>query len=173
VIVGSTNDEQFLTDPTGSRRFWCLRVTAPIDAAAVARDRDQLWAEAVAALEAGEPWWLSADEDQEREVGAQEHRRRDAWEDRIAAWLDDDWPGLRVQKGLRHLTTGVVLEHCLCLGARDWSPQAQDRVAKAMRVLGYAPHQVRLSRDEVGLHRKPDGTSLTRINSWLAEDKSQ
>lgn len=87
VIVGSTNDDQFLTDPTGSRRFWCLRVATPIDASAVARDRDQLWAEAVAALEAGEPWWLSADEDREREQFAEEHAVEDPWLAPLEQWL--------------------------------------------------------------------------------------
>ena len=45
VIVGTTNDSKFLTDITGNRRYWPVKVKR-FDVAAIRRDRDQLWAEA-------------------------------------------------------------------------------------------------------------------------------
>ena len=46
IMVGTTNQEAFLIDITGNRRFAPVRVDA-IDLEGIKRDRDQLWAEAV------------------------------------------------------------------------------------------------------------------------------
>ena len=57
---------------------------------ALARDRDQLWAEAVAAYHAGETWWLDDDELRRAAEAEQEARRiDDPWEAIIADWLDN------------------------------------------------------------------------------------
>ena len=48
VFIGSTNEEEFLNDPTGNRRWWPLKVQCEmIDTDKLARNVDQIWAEAV------------------------------------------------------------------------------------------------------------------------------
>jgi hypothetical protein len=51
VFCGTVNEGGYLKDATGGRRFWPLELRVPIDVSVIARDRDQLWAEA-ATLEA-------------------------------------------------------------------------------------------------------------------------
>lgn len=62
-MIGTINNEGpgFLNDPSGSRRFAVVELTA-IDWGYVATDINQLWAEAYTAYQGGERWELTATE---------------------------------------------------------------------------------------------------------------
>ena len=89
VFVGSVNpsaDGSWLHDTTGGRRFWPVGVTKA-DVEGLAQARDQLWAEAVHRHKAGEPHWLSEDEE---EIAAEEQKARlqeNPWEFAVADFL--------------------------------------------------------------------------------------
>lgn len=53
VFVGTTNEDHYLSDPTGNRRFWPVRLTRPADLEWLRQHREQLLAEALHYLEAG------------------------------------------------------------------------------------------------------------------------
>lgn len=60
-FFGTTNDDEFLKDPTGGRRFWPVTVTdrgREVGDYLTAEVVDQVWAEIVVRYSAGEQWYL-------------------------------------------------------------------------------------------------------------------
>ena len=60
-FIGTSNVSDLLTDPTGSRRFLCVELTAPIDTVTPI-DYTQLYAQAVAELDRKLPYWFTEEE---------------------------------------------------------------------------------------------------------------
>lgn len=63
VLIGSTNNEHFLKDTTGNRRFWVVKVTGGEGVAKwgarLRKEVGQIWAEAYTIYKAGEPLMLN------------------------------------------------------------------------------------------------------------------
>lgn len=138
VIVGSTNEAQFLTDTTGDRRFWVVRVTR-VDTDTLRRDRDQLWAEALAALDAREGWWLVAEAEAARAEATEAHRVADAWEDSVATWLAS-----LDARDAREVTTQRVLTGALRVDLDRITSRESARVSAILRRLGYVTRVLRV-----------------------------
>jgi hypothetical protein len=89
VFVGTTNKAVYLRDETGARRFWPIKV-GEIDTEALARDRDQLFAEAVHLYRAGAQWWPDGAFEREHVKPEQEARfDDDAWAQKILSYVED------------------------------------------------------------------------------------
>lgn len=88
VFVGTTNEDTFLRDASGGRRFWPVTCGAKIDTEGLAADREQLFAEAVAAFRAGEAWHLSPDMEQLAKIEQEAAREEHPWEQRIREILN-------------------------------------------------------------------------------------
>ena len=87
VFVGTTNREAYLKDETGARRFWPVRV-GEVDVRGLQNARDQLFAEAVAAYKAREPWWPDRAFEQEHIKPQQRGRyETDPWETAITEFI--------------------------------------------------------------------------------------
>jgi hypothetical protein len=87
LFIGTTNEQVYLTDPTGGRRFWPV-ATSDIDLDLLAGMRDRLFAEALARFRRGEAWWPNHDFEAAHIVPEQENRfDADVWEEPIAEHL--------------------------------------------------------------------------------------
>lgn len=77
ILAGTTNESEWIKDQTGGRRFWPVRCGA-IDLEALKRDRDQLFAEALARLKEGDEGYLVPEE--ETKQLQDERRETHPWE---------------------------------------------------------------------------------------------
>jgi predicted P-loop ATPase len=87
VFIGTTNQEEFLKDDTGNRRFWPLSVSR-CDFEGVKEVQAQLLAEAMVLYAEGEALYL--DDEKTREQSEQQQKERmvsDVWEDQVFDYL--------------------------------------------------------------------------------------
>lgn len=127
VFVGTTNETVYLRDKTGGRRFWPV-VVGNVDIAALSRDRDQLFSEAVQLYRAGVNWWPDATF--ERTVIAPEQDARyesDAWEDVVETFL----------AGCRRTTILEIAKEALFITTDRIGTADQRRISAALRRLGW------------------------------------
>ena len=156
VFIGTTNDSEYLRDPTGARRFWPIKVRV-IDLEGITRDRDQLWAEAVHMYRAGATWW-EVPEDIAREE--QEARyQADSWEEIIENWL----------QGKSEVTTTQVLEECLYIERGRHDRLAQMRVGNIFRRLGWERIRVRRGEGRLWVYRPPDPVPTSEVGTGRAK----
>jgi predicted P-loop ATPase len=87
VFLGTTNEIRFLRDYTGNRRFWPI-VCGQIDLRLLRDNLAQLWAEAVAAYDAGEQWYLTKAEEKLAASVQEEHRVVSEVEEDVRLWLE-------------------------------------------------------------------------------------
>jgi len=128
VLAASTNEHDWQTDPTGARRYWAVPC-GRIDDAAIARDRNQLWAEAMVRYEAGEPSWLQDDEVPAQVAALNQRREVDPWEPKIM-----DWMVLRVE-----VTIEELLTQCLGFPIEKQSNNEARRAGRVLRANGWRP----------------------------------
>lgn len=147
VFAGTTNQDNYLKDPTGNRRYWpvfCHR----LDHQALARDRDQLWAEAVQLYRLNEPWWV---QDHDKGLFEEQQEARysaDVWEDLIREWLADP------VHSDDYYTTAAIMEGALHLEPSHMRQPEQTRVGMIMSRLGWTKRKKTITQRNGSTMRK-------------------
>lgn len=130
IFFGTINPSEsgYLTDATGNRRYWPVEVTKA-DIAVIAARRDDLWAEAMHAYQAGERWWFEGDDEEllaNNEVGKREEY--DVWEEILHEKM--------VAKGITSTTVAAALK-VIGVPEERMDDKVSRRVGKCLRALGY------------------------------------
>lgn len=105
VFVGTTNEHEYLSDPTGARRFWPVKLSRPMDLEGLRDEVELIWAEAVARFEAGEKWWPGREDAALLEPEQAARQESDPWEAPIRHYIDS---GARVELTVEELLGGVL-----------------------------------------------------------------
>lgn len=160
VIAGTTNETTYLRDPTGGRRWWALECTS-IDLAALARDRDMLWAECVVRVRNGERWHID-DAALAKEVSREQEQRRQThpWEERVTAYV----------AGQAFVTVTDILTNVIKLPLSQQTQREANTVVAILGQLGWAKTRASAPPRQWGYRRGDVRVSQeTRTGSRTAE----
>ncbi len=124
VFVGTTNEDSYLRDNTGGRRFWPIRC-GDIRIDLIEANRDQLFAEAVVCFKSGATWYEMPDADTKREQEAR--RQGDEWESVISTFLT----------GRADVTVSEIATDCLKIDIGKLEKGTQMRIANVLRSVGW------------------------------------
>ena len=127
IFGGSTNEETFLTDPTGNRRFWCVTAGEKVDQQGFLAIKERLWAEALAAFQNGEQWTLTDEERAMLEEANAQFMVENPLEVFLEEALNGRWPD-------QFFTTNRLLQDVLQSYKDRVHPKA---LASAMQALGW------------------------------------
>jgi putative DNA primase/helicase len=145
VFIGTTNEHVYLGDWTGGRRWLPLKV-GTVDLEAIRRDRDQLWAEAVARFRAGETWY--ADNNEFRDLAQREQEARtheDPWLAPLENWLRNSVcptsptsaTGSDIMR--ENFTTSDALDGAIQKPRGSITKADETRIGNLLRSFGYEP----------------------------------
>nr|ELR5224914.1 ATPase [Providencia rettgeri] len=135
LIIGTTNEDEFLADRTGNRRWLPVEV-AKVNVDDITRDVLQLWAEAREMFKADGIQYEAAEH-----LASQVHDKyaiRDAWLEIIEQWLDA--PDLLTGEKPRtrsFLRAAEVLREALNLDPKNISRREQMRISNVLQNCGY------------------------------------
>lgn len=142
VFIGTTNDDEFLGDATGERRWLPIRV-GKVDVAAIERDRDQLWAEGIELFKREGVQWRNA-----QTLAKDEHANykvHDTWESAISDWLNNNEMDVPegVRRGDRPFKLQDVMKSALQMNVQNIARRDELRAGRVLRSLGFEKRMVR------------------------------
>ena len=127
-----------MVDETGNRRFWViptpLNTQKPIDTAALALERDSIWAAAVLAYRAGETCFLSSEQEVAVADENAEYLISNPWQPAIETWLAQNYGAI--------ITTEVLLSDAVMKPLERQTRGDQMAIADVLRRLGYERKRV-------------------------------
>lgn len=152
VLVGTTNSDDYLRDPTGNSRMWPV-LCQSADIEWISLNRDQLWAEASSREVSGEAIWLD-DKDAQAEAAETTSARMsdEVWEPAIVKWLADPE---RISDPIP-ITSARVLEFALGMSKDKMTKASSMRVGIVLRAQGMLRCVIKDGVRSIRVWRMPD-----------------
>ena len=151
IIVGTTNQDRFLSDSTGSRRFWVVETRGKVNVELLASMRDQLWAEAVHLYRSGYQWWLNDDEETDRVTASEAYQVEGKWDCEIDKHVRE--------KSLTEVTLDRILIECIQKPLGQWTNADRGEARSALIRLGFEEHRLREGGGRVVVFRRAHDAS--------------
>lgn len=165
VFAGSTNEDAYLSDPTGNRRHWPIAV-GEVDVAGLRRDRDQLWAEAVHVYKQASTcpscladgaaercpehrWWLTRDEEAHAAAQAEARMSPSLLEEKVEAHFS-------AQPAQKRPASVSLLDVAGWAGESERPTRGLEvRIGHALKRLGFVRKRLRVSGKLVYRYETP------------------
>jgi predicted P-loop ATPase len=145
IFFGSTNDEEFLNDPTGERR-WLPGRCGRLDIQWIKTNRDQLWAEGTVRFMLGGVDWEDA-----QKLGLEEHEEfkvSDSWDTAVERWLQEDQLMGPSPAAQGWVTTSDALSGAVNIPLQHQDKAKEMRMGKVLRSLGWTRKRLLLPDGE-------------------------
>ena len=142
IFVGTTNNDEYLKDLTGNRRFWPVKVTK-CDFKGLEAARNQLLAEARLIWEMGEPLYL---EDEAAQKGAMEEQENRVFVDALVDHLGNFFENPDENFPKDKFTTMDLFSDFGPMAKYHATTIEQMRAASCLKVLGYEKKRVRIGK---------------------------
>ncbi|HGJ5854918.1 VapE domain-containing protein [Arsenophonus nasoniae] len=138
--IGTTNEDEFLGDKTGNRRWLPVEV-GKMDVEGIKKDVIQFWAEARELFNATGIQFQEAEQ-----LANQVHEKyfiKDAWQEIIERWLDEpDLMTGQKPRARQFLRTADILREALNLEPKNISRREQMRIGNVLQNCGYKTERI-------------------------------
>lgn len=138
VIVGTTNEDEFLRDPTGNRRFWPIFCTL-INFDWARAFKDQLWAEAVYLYDQGEKWYFESETEEMLAYKSQFEPERPLYERAL------EIINLRIKKAEGTKVIIKTQELMAIMGVNPERTKPAIEIRDALKAAGFKQRSVRMN----------------------------
>lgn len=164
IFIGTTNEEEYLKDATGGRRFWPIMCGDSFNLDGLRDALPQMYAEALADFKAGEKAYPSADE--QRLLFTPEQAKRgmqEPFEDILWAW---------VEKQIVPFSMAEAAMNGLNLSADKLTPAVVTRLGIVLKRLGCRREEHRLAADpgQRRLYHSPAMAKLPKAGTMSANE---
>ena len=132
VFAGTTNEDSYLRDPTGNRRFWPIKCSK-IEIEKLRKDRDVLIAEAVVRYRNGEKLLMHQEASQQATVEQEQRYTGDAWDAPIAEYISTK----------QEVSMADIFENVLGFEQKgQWKRTDEIRIGRIFKTLGWGRERV-------------------------------